>query len=98
MNTATSSPKPRWKCRSCGNSAMFVREGSAVVHQLVTWTGREKGYRPFRTAPLVVKSQYEARPDYCWVCRSTDIGHARTVEGEHSVDSHATGEGHDNQI
>jgi hypothetical protein len=64
---------------------MFVREGESIVHQLVVWEGREYGYRHLKCEPMVVKTTYGERPDYCWVCRSTDIGHARTMEGEHDA-------------
>jgi len=73
--------KTRYKCRRCGNSAMFVFKGEAVVMQLMDWTDRETGYVE-HGEPIVKHTRLERRPDHCWVCKSQDIGYAQHTEGE----------------
>lgn len=72
----------RWKCRDCGNSALFVHEGTAKVQSLATWTGREHGYVQVIDEPVVTEVELSEQPTRCFVCKSDNITYARLMTGE----------------
>lgn len=88
------SPKgaTRYKCKSCGNSAMFVYSATAKVEDLKMWMGRNIGYVsvPNAVANILTLVSEKPVPTKCWVCGSSDITSAKRtkeemVEIEHSI-------------
>lgn len=79
--------KSRWKCRTCGNSALFVFSVTTEQAQLWSWADRGYGYVPLgEPVTRSIKIKQHARPDYCWVCKSKDIGYAYLTEGEQGAE------------
>ena len=73
----------RFKCKRCGNSAMFIYEAQARIDQLMIWMGREQGYLAHEGIPSKVNVvSKKPVPVTCWVCGGSDIVRASRIQEE----------------